>query len=121
MTRALMWSLPLLIVSTPGLAQQAAPEPTPAVQTAPAPAAQTAAVAAPAAKPKKICRRTVTTGRRIAQNTCYTAEQWADYDRAQNEAAKKMMTDVTAAGGKSDLKLSTSGGLGTGPVFGLGQ
>jgi hypothetical protein len=39
-----------------------------------------------AAKPdKKICRREVPTGSRMAKSTCHLASEWADIDRA-NEA-----------------------------------
>jgi len=109
MARFLILASALCLVAAPVTAQETA-----------ATDAQGGQSATPA-KPKKICRSTVTTGRRIAQRQCYTAEQWVDYDRTQNEAAKKMIGDVTAAGGKSSVAASGNGMLSTGAVFGLGQ
>lgn len=115
MTRFLMCAATLLIVSAPALAQQAG---APAVAD-PAAAIAAAPVAAPA-KPKKICRTNQVTGRRIAQTTCYTAAQWAEYDRVQAEAAKNLINDVSGVGGRSDLRGSSGGGLSTASMFGLG-
>lgn len=115
MIRFLVCAGPLLLVAAPALAQ---------VTTAPTvadPAAAMAAapVAAPP-KPKKVCRTNQVTGRRIAQTTCYTAAQWAEYDRVQAEAAKNLIDDVSGVGGRSDLRGSASGGLSTASMFGLG-
>ena len=108
--RYVIWTAPLLAMATPALAQQAI--------TDPAAAALTPAVAP--AKPKKICRKFEVTGRRISQTECYTAAQWAEYDRVHNEAANKLINDVSSAGARSDFNPSSPGGLSTSSLFGLG-
>ena len=90
-----------LILAAPASAQQpnAAPERAPA-------------------KPKKICRSMPEAGTRIAKSKCYTAEQWADYDRTQAEAASKLASDVSRSGsraGDSAAMLTTGGLFGLGP------
>ncbi|WP_404710898.1 hypothetical protein [Sphingomonas sp. MMS24-J13] len=115
MTRFLICAAPWLLVAAPALAQDAS---APTIAS-PAAAIAAAPVAAPA-KPKKICRTNQVTGRRIAQTTCYTAAQWAEYDRVQAEAAKRLVNDVSGVGGRSDLGSSSSGGLSTASMFGLG-
>jgi poly(3-hydroxybutyrate) depolymerase len=115
MIRFLICAAVSLIASAPVLAQQAS---APAVAD-PAAAIAAAPVAAPI-KPKKICRTNQVTGRRIAQTTCYTAAQWAEYDRVQAEAAKNLIDDVSSVSGRSDLRGSSSGGLSTASMFGLG-
>ena len=104
----LILAAPLLIFATPASAQDVGA------------AAQAAPAAAPAAKEKKVCRSAFVTGRRIAQRKCYLASQWAEYDRVQEEAAKKMIHDVVSASGKSNLKGDASGSLDTLAVFGFG-
>jgi hypothetical protein len=109
MARFLIWAAPLFAVAAPAMAQQASTDTV---------AAASASAAAPA-KPKKICRTQQITGRRIAQSQCYTATQWADYDRAQAEAAKQFVNDVTGHAGKYDGGSDSSGGLSTAGIFGL--
>lgn len=101
-THLLIWATPFLIVAAPVLAQPVSPEPG-------------ADPAAAPAKPKKVCRTFKVTGQRIAKTTCYTAEQWADLDQANEAAAKKFVTDVSRNGSKASLQ-----GANTGPLFGLG-
>jgi hypothetical protein len=95
-TRFLIWTAPLLAVIAPVSAQ------TPSADAAAAPA-----------KPDKICRTFPVTGQRLTQSKCYTAAQWEAYDRASNEAAKKLISEVTKAG--------PGGGLTTSSIFGFGQ
>lgn len=115
MARFMMWAAPLLLGAAPTFAQPAS---TDTATAAPAPAAPAAAPA----KPKKICRTFKVTGRRIAQTTCYTAAQWADLDKSNEAAAKKLVDDVAATSGRSNLSGSAGGGgLSTGSIFGLGS
>jgi hypothetical protein len=110
MTRFVIWAAPLLIVAAPAFAQQQA--------------GMDAGAAAPAvapAKPKKVCRTNQVTGRRIAQTQCYTAAEWADYDRMQREAATKLVNDVRGFAGRGDLSSSRDGSLSTSTMFGLGS
>jgi hypothetical protein len=109
MTRFLICLAPLLVIASPAFAQQAS---TDTVAT-PAPAAVPA-------KPKKICRTQQITGRRISQTQCYTAAQWAEYDRMNNEDAKQFVNTVSGLAGRSTLQSSADGGLSTSSVFGLG-
>jgi poly(3-hydroxybutyrate) depolymerase len=115
MIRFLICAAPLLLTAAPALAQATS---IPAVAD-PAAAMAAAPTAAPA-KPKKICRTSQVTGRRISSSTCYTAAQWAEYDRVQAEAAKNLIDDVSGVSGRSDLRGSASGGLSTASMFGLG-
>jgi hypothetical protein len=108
--RYVIWTAPLLALATPVFAQQMSADTT---ATAP-----TLAVAP--AKPKKVCRKFSVTGRRISETQCYTAAQWAEYDRSHNEAANKLINDVSSAGARSDFNPSSSGGLSTSSLFGLG-
>lgn len=117
MNRFLMWGASMLVVAAPAGAQQVTAD---AATTATAPAAPVAA-AAPAAAPKKVCKTYQVTGRRISKRVCYTADQWAELDRARSEAAKKLVNDMNSASGKSNLGSGSSGALGTGSLFGLGQ
>lgn len=104
--RLAMLSVPLLFLAVPTVAQETAPPTTAEAKDLPA-----------YSKPKKVCRRFQVTGQRIAKSACYTAEQWAAYDKANEEAAKNFATGVNnqagrAAGGQSN-------GIGTAAVFGL--
>ena len=110
MTRFLMWTAPLLLVASPSLAREAGAD----AVTAPDPVAA-------AAKPKKVCRSSQVTGRRIATTQCYTAAQWAEYDSTNNAAANKLVSDVIGAGGKGNLRIGEhDGSLSTASMFGLG-
>ena len=109
MIRLVILAAPLLFVAAPAAAQDAGE----AAAVAPAPAA-------PAVKDRKVCRSSTVTGRRIAQRRCYLASQWAEYDRVQAEAAKKLVNDVQGASAKGNLSGGGSGGLSTGALFGLG-
>jgi hypothetical protein len=102
--RFLIWAAPLLAVATPAVAQQGA------VDGAAAP------VAAAPAKPKKICRKFAVTGRRISETQCYTAAQWAEYDRTQDAAANKLINDVSSMGARSNFP---AGSTSTSSLFGL--
>ncbi len=108
MIRFGIWAAPLLIVAAPAVAQQAGTD------------TGAAAPAAAPAKPRKICRSSQVTGRRIAQTQCYTAAQWADYDRAQQEAATRLIGDVTGFAGRGNLHVGDNGSLSTSTMFGLG-
>ena len=63
----------LLALSTPALAQQAAPAP-----------------AAPP-KEKKICRSLDVTGSMMAKRTCHTREEWRQIDDANGEDARRTL------------------------------
>lgn len=104
--RLWIWTAALLVVAPPTFAQQVATE-TAVASDAPA--------AAPA-KPKKVCRKFEVTGRRISSTECYTAAQWAEYDRTQNAAANKMINDVSSMGARSNFP---AGSTSTASLFGL--
>lgn len=108
MRKYLIWAAALLLVAPPAFAQQ------------PGAAAMPIAPVAAPAKPKKICRKREITGRRISQTDCYTAAQWAEYDRTQEAAAAKLVGDVSGFGARSTLSSSSDGSLSSGSVFGLG-
>ena len=103
MIRFLMLAAPLLILAAPASAQAVGTD------TAGAPAAADV-------KPRKVCRSVQVTGRRIAESKCYTAAQWADLDKTNNEAANKFVSSVTAGGGKSGVGTTFS----TGALIGVG-
>lgn len=112
MTRFLICTAPLLLVSAPALAQEtssgtSAPQATPA-----ATGAETA---------KKVCRTYQVTGRRISKRVCYTASQWAELDRVRGEAASKMISDISSAAAKANLTSDPSGALDTSGLFGFGK
>lgn len=85
MIRFSICAVTLLTVATPAFAQQANSDANPVSVTT-------------LAKPGKVCRSMPVTGRRITETKCYTAAQWAEYDRVNKEAADKMVNDVTARG-----------------------
>ncbi len=104
MARFLTLASLLLVVATPVLAQPANTDAGGAATPAPAPA-----------KPKKVCRSFKVTGQRIAKTTCYTAEQWADLDRTNQESANKFVTDVSRNGSRANIQDAN-----TSSIFGLG-
>ena len=108
MPKYLMWAAPLLLFATPAFAQE------------PGAAAMPIVSAVAPAKPKKICRKREITGRRIAQTDCYTAAQWAEYDRASNEAAKKLINDVSSGGSRTNISNDSNGALNSSTMFGIG-
>jgi hypothetical protein len=103
MIRFLALMVAMVMLSAPVCAQQpdAAPEAAPAKP----------------ARPKTVCRSIQEAGTRIARSKCYTAEQWAEYDRVQAEAASKLASDVSRNGSKVG---DSGSSIGTGALFGLG-
>jgi Spy/CpxP family protein refolding chaperone len=63
-----------------------------AAEPAPAPVAKPAKV-------KKVCRKHVPTGRRLAERTCLTQEQWAEIDAANAAAARNFADETTRHAG----------------------
>jgi hypothetical protein len=116
MTRFSIWAAPLLVVATPAFAQEAGTD----TVTAPVAAQVPAVPAAAPVKPKKVCRTMQITGRRISQSQCYTAAQWAEYDRASNEAAKKLINDVSSGGSRTNISNDSNGALNSSTMFGIG-
>jgi hypothetical protein len=112
MLRFLMFTVPLLVVAAPALAQEAAADTT---------AAPAAPVVAAPVKPKKVCRTSQVTGSRIAETQCYTAAQWADIDRTRQASANKLISDVVGSAGSAHFPGSDSGGADTRSLFGLGN
>lgn len=108
--------VPALLVATPVSAQPASVEPQPTV------AAQAAQVApAVAEKPKKVCRKTEITGRRIASSVCHTREEWAAVDAADKEAARKFTDDIMRNGSRGGGGTDSSGGMASNGLMGLGS
>jgi len=111
MTRFLYLAAPLLIVSAPAFAQEAS---TGAV------AASSASSGPVTAKPKKVCRKFAVTGKRIAKSTCYTADQWAELDRRNEQNAKVFIDGLAGTAGKANLGSGGDGSMSTNSIFGLG-
>ena len=88
----------LLLLATPAFA----------LQTTPAP--QIDNLGTPAtSKPRKVCRTFAVTGQRIAKTICHSKDEWAEIDKANEEAAKNFTTSV---GNNATRGSAGGGGLG---------